>query len=145
MKKSEAQQTIRFYDAELTRTLNDFFSQNKNEYRNKNDFYTELIKCGMEQKNRKKTAEDETGTFDDVSSLASKIFSELKTTTELLITQLKSLYVHEIVIEKLCSSIYFQLQEMNPDDRATIRNADAGIFDELPERFEKIIDKLKDI
>lgn len=60
-----------------------------------------------------------------------------------IFTQFKAMYISQSVTERLLSSIYRQLQEMHSEERSAIRNADAGFYDHLPERFEKIIINLK--
>lgn len=150
MKNFEVQHTLRLYDPELVSAIGKMHERQNKRFRNKNEFFTELVKLGLiemqKQENVKSVGQSPAG--DDTpkpecADTLQEIYEILDAVSKYIYTQFKSLYVNQRVVERLMSSVYRQLQEMHREETATIRNADAGFYDDLPERFEKIIVNLK--
>ncbi|MBQ8319726.1 MAG: hypothetical protein IJX81_02500 [Clostridia bacterium] len=150
MKNFEVQHTLRLYDPDLVSAIGKMHERKSKEFRNKNEFLTELVKLGLMEMQKREAAKiadlpptDATTPKPECADTLKEIYEILDAVSKYIYTQFKSLYVNQRVVERLMSSIYRQLQEMHHEDTATIRNADAGFYDDLPERFEKIIVNLK--
>lgn len=150
MKNFEVQHTLRLYDPELVSAIGKMHERQNKRFRNKNEFFTELVKLGLiEMQKQENGKQHEHSPADDgepkpeCADTLQEIYEILDAVSKYIYTQFKSLYVNQRVVERLMSSVYRQLQEMHREETATIRNADAGFYDDLPERFEKIIVNLK--
>ncbi len=150
MKNFEVQHTLRLYDTELVSAIGKMHEKHSKRFRNKNEFLTELVKLGLlemqKQENVKPVGHSpmvDNGAKPECADTLREIYEILDAVSKYIYTQFKSLYVNQRVVERLMSSVYKQLQEMHREETATIRNADAGFYDDLPERFEKIIVNLK--
>lgn len=155
MANLEVKQTLRLYDMEMVSEIARLHDEHRKEYRYKNDLFVELLRLGLTEFKKRDKPHSEKPEIGDTSkkdtpSVKNGCEDKLSGIEELLdavakyiFTQFKAMYISQSVTERLLSSIYRQLQEMHSEERSAIRNADAGFYDHLPERFEKIIINLK--
>lgn len=137
MKKHEIQFTLRFYEPELLQQIKNLYESKKHEFRNKNELLTELIRIGLKNFASENTQEG------NKMDMLSKLHDVLDNISKYIFTQFKALYINQNITERLLASIYRQLQEMHADELVVIQNAEEGLYDDLPERFESIIHNLK--
>ena len=145
MKNFEVQHTIRLYDPELIAEIGRTYDAHRAEFRNKNEFLTELLRLGVKALNTTPptapagAAVPPTAAIQAVVDELKDIRSITSETSKYLTTQFKKLYIHVAVAEKLLSSIYnMQLGNLTAEPPIPQKIED-GFFDDLPMRFEKII------
>lgn len=155
MANLEVKQTLRLYDMEMVSEIARLHDEHRKEYRYKNDLFVELLRLGLTEFKKRDKLRSEKPEIGDTpkkdtppvkngcEDKLSGIEELLDTVAKYIFTQFKAMYISQSVTERLLSSIYRQLQEMHSEERSAIRNADAGFYDHLPERFEKIIINLK--
>ena len=149
MKNFEVQHTIRLYDPELIAEIGRAFDAHHREFRNKNEFLTELLRLGVKQMNPVPPTPTNNGSIppcaaaDDLTNEIKEIHAITTETAMYLKTQFKKLYVHVAVTEKLLAAIY----NINTSELAGTpplsEKVEDGFFDDLPMRFEKIIVSLE--
>lgn len=149
MKNFEVQHTIRLYDPELISEIGRAFDTHHREFRNKNEFLTELLRLGVKQMNPVPPVSPvgnpipPCATTDDLKDEIKKI-QEISTETALYLkTQFKKLYVHVAVAEKLLAAIYNIKTSELAGTPPLSEKVEDGFFDDLPMRFEKIIVSLE--
>lgn len=148
MKNFEVQHTVRLYDTELIAEIGRTYEAHCNEFRNKNEFMTELLRLGVKAMNavppRTPTgAAMPPAAFDELIETIDKILEISSESEKYLTTQFKKLYVHLEVIESLLSSIHaMQLGSLSGEPPLPDKVED-GFFDDLPFRFHKLIVKLE--
>jgi len=144
MKKHEIQFTIRFYEPELLEQIKNLYEAHKQEFRNKNEFLTNLIREGLKSiESPEAKCLQKFSTDSNCIDMLSKLYDVLDNVSKYIFTQFKALYINQNITERLLSSIYRQLQEMHADEVVVVQNAEKGFYDDLPERFENIIHNLK--
>lgn len=141
MKNFEVQHTIRLYDPNLIAEIGRTLEAHHKEYRNKNEFLTEILRLGIKQKNLSATNSSDVP-LDAKESLTKEVEDIQAITREMskyLTTQFKKLYIHLTVAERLLSAIYnMELGDLSGAPPLAEKVED-GFFDDLPARFEKII------
>lgn len=149
MKNIEVQHTIRLYDMELIAEIGRTFAAHSNEYRNKNEFMTELIRLGVKAMNSYSPHTTSPATsmppadFAELQDNIGKVIDLTEETNKYISIQFKKLIIHLEIIERLLSSIYtMQLGELANEPPIPSKIED-GFFDDLPFRFENLIVKLK--
>lgn len=149
MKNFEVQHTIRLYDTELIAEIGRTYEAHNKEFRNKNEFMTELLRLGVKAMNSFPPKTPASGAavppaaFAEMLDVIGKVLELSEETDKYITTQFKKLYVHLEVIESLLSSIYaMQLGELTGEPPIP-RKVDDGFFDDLPFRFQKLIVKLE--
>ena len=144
MKNFEVQHTIRLYDPELIAEIGRTYEAHSKEFRNKNEFLTEVLRLGVKEMNSF-PPKSPTGAamppaaFAELMEVIGKIRENGENTQNYLTTQFKKLYVHLDVAERLLASVY----AMKLGDLTGVpplpQKVEDGFFDDLPLRFEKII------
>ena len=148
MKNFEVQHTIRLYDPELIATIGRTYDAHSKEFRNKNEFLTELLRLGVEALNSSPLPPDPNGgpapaaaqaAMDEIKEIRA-IASE---TSKYLLTQFKELHIHIALAEKLLSSVYNMELGKLAGTPPMPQKVEDGFFDDLPMRFEKIAISLR--
>ena len=147
MKNFEVQHTIRLYDPELIAEIGRTFDTHHREFRNKNEFLTELLRLGVKQMNPVPPTNNgpipPCAAMDDLTNELKEIHAISTETAMYLKTQFKKLYVHVAVAEKLLAAIYNIKTSELAGTPPLSEKVEDGFFDELPMRFEKIIVSLE--
>lgn len=143
MKNMEVTHTLRLYDPDFIAKLGNLMEREKEHYRNRNDFLTDIVKLGYERY----IAKDNGITPPDPESIRSdelkEIYPLLLEVSKYMTAQFKSMYVNHKLTHKLLSSVYNMVLSMNNDERVLPEKLEDGFFDDLPARFEKIIVNLE--
>ena len=136
------QNTIRIYDSKLSNKLDNLFKQTKDIYGTKNPFLVECIKRGVEALERdvkgSKNIESIGELYDEIQYTISKLNNLIK----LCEKSSKEIMANFAVNQKLLSCNYnllMGLTEEAPKDKDYV---EAGMYDELPERFEKLLEDI---
>lgn len=149
MKNFEVQHTIRLYDPELIAEIGRLFDLHHREYKNKNEFLTEVLRLGVKQMNFVPPTTPTGGAIppcavtSDLTDEIKEIHAISTETAQYLKTQFKKLYVHVAVAEKLLAAIYNIKTSELAGTPPLAEKAEDGFFDDLPMRFEKIIVSLE--
>lgn len=148
MKNFEVQHTIRLYDPALIAEIGRAFDAHHREFRNKNEFLTELLRLGVKQMTPVPPASSESNlppcaAASDLTNEIKEIHAITTETAMYLKTQFKKLYVHVAVAEKLLAAIYNIKTSELAGTPPLSEKVEDGFFDELPMRFEKIIVSLE--
>lgn len=144
MKNFEVQHTIRLYDPELIAEIGHTYETHSKEFRNKNEFLTELLRLGVKTMNAlppntPKGNMAPPTEFLDLAEAIGRVLEESEETSRLLTAHYNKLSVHLDITRRLLSSIYnMQLGELMGEPPLPKKVSD-GFFDDLPLRFEKII------
>lgn len=145
MKNFEVQHTIRLYDPDLIAEIGRTYEAHSIEFRNKNDFLTELLRLGVKEMNSFPPTTPATDSMlppamlAEITDAVSKVREISEESGQYLTTQCKKLSVHLDVIESLLASVYsMQFGQLAGEPPLPSKVAD-GFFDDLPLRFEKII------
>lgn len=149
MKNFEVQHTVRLYDPELIAAIGRVMDSKLRDYRNKNEFLTEVIRLGIKQmKGDSIVSEINAATPNCVMKDAflnelSQLHTLSAETAQYIKMQFKKIYVHIAVVEKLLAAIYnIEIGELSGTPPLSEKVED-GFFDDLPMRFEKIIISLE--
>lgn len=149
MKNFEVQHTIRIYEPELIAEIGRAFDAHHREFRNKNEFLTEVLRHGIKDFGPAPCGKDlnlsepSCAATDNLKDEIKKI-QEISTETALYLkTQFKKLYVHVAVVEKLLAAIYNIKTSELAGTPPLSEKVEDGFFDDLPMRFEKIIVSLE--
>lgn len=149
MKNFEVQHTIRLYDPELIAEIGHTYEAHCREFRNKNEFMTELLRLGVKTMNSVPPKTPASGAavppaaFTEMRDIIGKVLELSEETDKYITMQFKKLYVNLEIIERLLSSIYaMQFGELT-DEPPLPRKIEDGFFDDLPFRFQNLIVKLE--
>lgn len=149
MKNFEVQHTIRLYDPDLIAEIGQVLDAKHRDYRNKNEFLTDVLRLGIKQmKNEATTPEINCTTpncvmTDAVLNELKQLLTLSKEMSQYIKTQFKKIYVHIAIVEKLLAAIHnIKVGELAGTPPLSEKVED-GFFDDLPMRFEKIIVSLE--
>lgn len=148
MKNFEVQHTIRLYDPELIAEIGRTYEAHSKEFRNKNEFMTELLKLGVKAMNTfppnaSAGSAVPPAALLELTEAIGKVLEIDGEILELLKVKFKELSVHLDILKRLLSAIYnMQLGGISGQAPLPQKVAD-GFFDDLPLRFEKIIFSLE--
>lgn len=133
MQNFEVQYTIRLYDPKLISAIAVEYEKEAHIYRNKNEFFTEIISLGLQAKSKKKqkdkTPQEEK---DDLYALLLKVF-------DYLAVQFKTLYIKQCLVEHLTCSTYNIAVALNNNETLFSEKIESGFYDEMPSRYEKMV------
>lgn len=145
MKNFEVQHTIRLYDPELIAEIGRTYDAHRNEFRNKNEFLTELLRLGVKAMNFVPPTSPAGAAVPPAAAL-DKLFDEVKKiealaeeTGKFVNMQGRKMEVHIAVIERLLSSVYNMELGAASGEPVIKKKVEDGFFDNLPMRFEKLI------
>lgn len=149
MKNFEVQHTIRLYDPELIAEIGKVFDAKHREYRNKNEFFTDVLRLGIKEM-KDVTVIPEINSATPNCVMTDAVLCELKQlqtlSTEVaqyVKIQFKRMYVHIAIAEKLLAAIYNVKVGELAGTPPIAEKVEDGFFDDLPMRFEKIIVSLE--
>ena len=131
MKDIGVTHSLRIYDAELLGRLNTLAKSG--EYRNNNEFLTELLKLGYES-----YATDGAGNWAVWESLK-ELHSLLSEAAEYLTVQSKTISLYHELCMKLLSSNHRMLLALSGGEKVLPSKVEDGFYDELPERFGELL------
>jgi hypothetical protein len=133
MNNFEVQYTVRLYDPKLISAIAAEYEKEAHIYRNKNEFFTDVISLGLQAKTKKKqkdkTPQEEK---DDLYALLLKVF-------DYLAVQFKTLYIKQCLLEHLTCSTYNIAVALNNNETLFSEKIESGFYDDMPSRYEKMI------
>lgn len=155
MKNMEVLHTLRLYDSDFIMRLGLLLEREQKNYRNRNEFLTALLKNGYEAYTAAKQANGATGagkesTAPKTNAAAAtlnegynEIYSLLSEMNQFMILQFKAISLYQEIQQKLLSAVYRTTLSLAGGEKVMPSRVEAGFFDELPARFEKIILSIK--
>jgi hypothetical protein len=158
MKNMEVLHTLRLYDADFIAKLGALLEREKNHYRNKNEFMTALLKQGYASYTAAVKKADGAGTAasvgeanafkESVKTAAADgeekgIYALLTEMNEYMTLQFKVMSLYQEIYQKMLAAIYRMQLSLAGGEKVMQANVEAGFFDDLPVRFEKVIFHLK--
>jgi hypothetical protein len=133
MQNFEVQYTVRIYDPSLISKIAKQYESEAGKYRNKNEFFTDVIELGLDAKSKKTAAAKEPrDEKDDLYALLLKVFDYVS-------KQFKTLYAKETALERLLCAVYNIAAALNNGETLFAEKIESGFYDDLPARFEKIL------
>lgn len=136
------QHTLRIYDTALIADLNRSYALYRFMFKTKNEFLTELIRKGLQSF---KPLDDgnfsgmpPAGTLSEALAKA----EDLKALLSELISITETLTKHIGLMEKLLSSVYNIILSQAAGYPLMPQKVEDGFYDDLPARFEKLLNKL---
>jgi hypothetical protein len=102
-------------------------------YRNKNEFLTALLRRGYEGYAAKEEAEEPTSAANET----------VKERDDDICAFLRVILLYQEVQQKLLSSVYRMVLAVAGGERVIKANVESGFFDDLPARFGDVIFNLK--
>ena len=138
--KFEGRFTLRLYEPALIAEIAAQYARTKKKFRNKTDFLTYIIEHGLKANrellkkgaNRTTAAEAEES---DIYALLLEIFKYMS-------NQFRKIYIDHNVAQGLLCSSYNMLCALNGDSSLFDKKIEQGYYDDLPERFESVIENL---
>lgn len=147
MKNFEVQHTIRLYDTELIAAIGRAFEAHGKEFRNKNEFMTELLRLGVAAMNTPPHTPASSAVppaaILEITDAIGKVLEIDGEISELLKVKFKELSVHLDILERLLSAVYNMQLGGIEGQPPPVQKVENGFFDDLPLRFEKIIFSLQ--
>jgi hypothetical protein len=135
MQNFEVKYTIRLYDPSLISELATQFEKEAKTYKNKNEFFTHIIELGLKANRKERADKEPHDEKDDLYALLLKIFNYIS-------EQFKTLHVKETLLERLLCSVYNIAVALNNDETLFSEKIESGFYDNIPARFEKILEDL---
>jgi len=146
MKNLEVTHTLRLYDADFIAKLGGLMEQEKNHYRNKNDFLTAVLKMGYEAYVKAAAGAKSSAVplppVDNNDDLK-EIYPLLQELNKYVAAQFKKIHIDHSLSRTVMAVIYNILRSFNRDERLMPDKVDGGFYDDLPARFEKIVVNLE--
>lgn len=135
---------IRIYDIRFMEELNDFYQKHSREYGNINEFFTSLIRTGLQvQKVADKNYGEYAGKFESLSDKLTEIQNEVKDSNRGIVYNLKDLICTMITTQKVLLRIYNMVLANNESLPLNNQFVKAGFYDLLPDDLEEIEKEMK--
>ena len=147
MKNFEVLHTLRIYEPELVVKLDLLMEKLQGLFKNKNEFLTALLKRGYESYTGTSVLNASALGAGAENSEAGESLKEilrlLKEVSEHLILQFKVMSIYHTLTHKLLSAVYRMELAQSGGEKVIPAKIEDGFYDDLPERFEKIITSLE--
>lgn len=161
MKNIEVIQTLRLYDADFIIRLGTLMQREEENFKNKNEFMTELLKRGYEsyiaamRETDGESGKTATSAVREKSSSAGAdaagaaeggirgIYLYLSEMNDYITLQFRIIEIYHEIYQKMLSAIYRMQLSNSGGEKASPASIEAGFFDDLPARFDKLIVSLK--
>ncbi|MDR2635184.1 MAG: hypothetical protein LBC13_04275, partial [Clostridiales bacterium] len=124
---------LRLYDSDFIIKLGALMEREQENYRNKNEFLTALLRRGYEGYAAKEEAEEPTSAANET----------VKERDDDICAFLRVILLYQEVQQKLLSSVYRMVLAVAGGERVIKANVESGFFDDLPARFGDVIFNLK--
>lgn len=142
MKDSLLKLTVRLYDSRIIDLLDEVWKDNCKFYTTQNAFIGDVLQRGLE------AIQSEQANIKDMMK-SGKIFDEMKRLTSMLdrfvnvgYNHYKESYVVGKENQTLISRLYDIIFRIVKDKGISIDNYNLGIYDDLPEHFEEVTERL---
>lgn len=139
------QYTIRIYDSRIADKLENVFENNKDIYGTKNPFMVDCINRGLEAIERDLNGETKLENLNDLYNEIHLTMSKLDNLMKLCEKNARETMANLTVNQKLLScnyNILLGLTENLPKKREYV---EAGMYDDLPERFEDLLEQVLEV
>ena len=139
------QYTVRIYDSNLTTKLEKIFSKCKDIYVTKNPFIVDCMRKGVEEIERTLLGNKSINTISDLYEELSLTIEKLNILTKLCEKNAKENMANLTVNQKMLSSSYNMLLGLSDDNPIENKYIEAGMYDELPDRFSELLEEMEDV
>ena len=139
------QYTIRIYDSRIADKLENVFENNKDIYGTKNPFMVDCVNRGLEAIERDLNGETKLENLNDLYNEIHLTMSKLDNLMKLCEKNARETMANLTVNQKLLScnyNILLGLTENLPKKREYV---EAGMYDDLPERFEDLLEQVLEV
>ena len=139
------QYTIRIYDSRIADKLENVFENNKDIYGTKNPFMVDCINRGLEAIERDLNGETKLENLNDLYNEIHLTMNKLDNLMKLCEKNARETMANLTVNQKLLScnyNILLGLTENLPKKREYV---EAGMYDDLPERFEDLLEQVLEV
>lgn len=137
---------IRIYQTNRLDELNDYYQKHKKSYRNINEFLVSLIFSGLE---REKLFDENTSQYfyqsQDMQSNLADIQKRVSVISQSNFNSYKDLLGLLYQNQTLLIRIYKALFKLSENEELNKKFFDIGIYDDLPDEFDSVKDKINDI
>ena len=133
--------TLRIYDESFIRELNNIYSVSKVKFESKNHFFITIMRLGLDKyaissHSQHIDSSNNSKELKQLNELFNKFIDYVKDQNDLQNAHFK-------ICEKLMSCTMSVVESIANGDSISISAIDNGEYDELPERFEKILLEVK--
>ncbi len=137
---------IRIYQTDRLDELNDFYQKHKSNYKNINEFFVSLIFSGLE---REKLFDENTSQYfyqsQDMQTNLADIQKRVSVISQSNFNSYKDLLALLYQNQTLLIRIYKALFKLSENEQLNQKFFDIGIYDDLPDEFDSVKDKINDI
>ena len=137
---------IRIYQTDRLDELNDYYQKHKKSYKNINEFLVSLIFSGLE---REKLFDENTSQYfyqsQDMQTNLADIQKQVSVISQSNFNSYKDLLGLLYQNQTLLIRIYKALFKLSENEQLNQKFFDIGIYDDLPDEFDSVKEKIKDI
>ena len=137
---------IRIYQTDRLDELNDYYQKHKKSYKNINEFLVSLIFSGLE---REKLFDENTSQYfyqsQDMQTNLADIQKQVSVISQSNFNSYKDLLGLLYQNQTLLIRIYKALFILSENEQLNQKFFDIGIYDDLPDEFDSVKEKIKDI
>ncbi len=134
---------LRIYDVRLMEELNEFYQKHKKEYGNINEFFTSLIRTGLDvEKIADKNYSNYAGKFESISDKMTELNDYVKNTSYSNRLNMKEIYCKLMILQKVIMRIYNMTlanNEVLPLNNELVK---ATFYDDLPAELQEMEDEI---
>ena len=136
---------IRIYQTDRLDELNDYYQKHKKSYKNINEFLVSLIFSGLE---REKLFDENTSQYfyqsQDMQTNLADIQKQVSVISQSNFNSYKDLLGLLYQNQTLLIRIYKALFKLSENEQLNQKFFDIGIYDDLPDEFDSVKEKIKD-
>lgn len=137
---------IRIYQTDRLNDLNDYYQKNKKDYKNINEFLVSLIFSGLE---REKLFDENASQYfyqsQDMQTNLADIQKRVSVISQSNFNSYKDLLGLLYQNQTLLIRIYKALFKLSENEQLNQKFFDIGIYDDLPDEFDSVKEKINDI
>ena len=137
---------IRIYQTDRLDELNDYYQKHKKSYKNINEFLVSLIFSGLE---REKLFDENTSQYfyqsQDMQTNLADIQKQVSVISQSNFNSYKDLLGLLYQNQTLLIRIYKALFKLSENEQLNQKFFDIGIYDDLPDEFDSVKEKISDI
>lgn len=135
---------IRIYDIRLMEELNEFYQKHSKEYGNINEYFTSLIRTGLDvEKIAYKNYKDYSGKFATISDKLTDLNDYVKSTSYSNRLNMKEIYCKLMTMQKVIMRIYNMALANNEGAPLNNEFVKATFYDDLPAELQEFEDEVK--
>ncbi|MBR3885699.1 MAG: hypothetical protein IKJ33_04490 [Clostridia bacterium] len=138
----QEQFTIRIYDSNLTKKIDNLYNHLEGLYSTKNPFIVECIKKGLEVVEREQVGVRNITSLNELYDEIHQTFVRLNSLIKMSEENAKEIMANLSINQKLLSSNYNMLMGLSEDIPKEPSVVETGHYDELPDRLSEMLEEI---